>query len=127
MGRGIFPVSGTTVEEWPRPSSTSSNPDLVRRLAGEIQRADPSFRSRAFVKAATTGLDDLELLDRGRHISRALAAHLPLEYPEAVEILLRSLGPGHATDELVGVGMVDVLVNGKATRLGSFEVTRARR
>jgi hypothetical protein len=46
-----------------------------------IQRADPSFRSRAFAKAATKGLDDLELLDRGRHIARALAAHLPPDYP----------------------------------------------
>jgi 3-methyladenine DNA glycosylase AlkC len=79
--------------------------DLVRRLAGAIQRVHPSFRSRAFVNAATTGLDDLELLDRGRHIARALAAHLPPDYPEAVEILLRSLGNEHATDELVGVGM----------------------
>jgi 3-methyladenine DNA glycosylase AlkC len=81
------------------------NPDLVRRLAGEIQRVEPSFRTRAFVRTATTGLDDLELLDRGRHIARALAAHLPPDYPEAVEILLRSLGPEHANDELVGVGM----------------------
>jgi len=81
------------------------SPDLVRRLAGEIQRVDPSFRSRAFAKMAATGLDDLELLDRGRQISRALAAHLPPDYPEAVEILLSSLGPEHAKDELVGVGM----------------------
>jgi 3-methyladenine DNA glycosylase AlkC len=79
--------------------------DLVRRLAGEIQRVAPSFRARAFVKAATTGLDDLELLDRGRHLSRSLAAHLPPDYPEAVDVLLRSLGPEHATDELVGLGM----------------------
>jgi 3-methyladenine DNA glycosylase AlkC len=37
--------------------------------------------------------------------SRALATHLPREYPDAIAILLRSLGPEHASDELVGVGM----------------------
>ena len=57
------------------------------------------------IKAATSGLEQLELLDRGRHIARVLAAQLPKEYPQAIDVLLRSLGPEHATDELFGVGM----------------------
>lgn len=77
----------------------------MRRLAADLARAEPTFRSRAFIRQATKGLDELELLDRGRHIARALAAHLPADYVEAVEVLLRSLGPKHATDELLGVGM----------------------
>ena len=81
------------------------SPALVRRLAGDIARVHPSFPERAFVKSATSGLEELELLDRGRHIARALAAHLPKAYPEAVDVLLRSLGPEHASDELLGVGM----------------------
>ena len=80
-------------------------PALVRRLAADIARVHPSFRTRAFVKEACAGLDDLELLDRGRHIAATLARHLPRTYPEAIEVLLHSLGPEHATDELVGVGM----------------------
>jgi 3-methyladenine DNA glycosylase AlkC len=78
---------------------------LVRRLAGDIERVHPTFPSRAFIKDATTGLETLELLDRGKHITRALEKHLPASYPEAVEILIRSLGPEHATDELIGAGM----------------------
>jgi 3-methyladenine DNA glycosylase AlkC len=78
---------------------------LVRRLGDEIARAHPSFPRRAFVARATAGLEALELLDRGRHISRALAAHLPPDYPRAIEVLLRSLGPEHAGDELLGAGM----------------------
>ena len=81
------------------------SPALVRRLAGDIARVHPAFPSRRFVRDACAGLDDLELLDRGRHISRALAAHLPPSYPEAIDVLLRSLGPEHASDELVGAGM----------------------
>lgn len=78
---------------------------LVRRLAADVVRVHPGFPEQSFVKAACSGLDRLELLDRGRHISRALGAHLPPAYPQAMAVLLRSLGPEHATDELVGVGM----------------------
>ncbi len=79
--------------------------ELVRRLAAEVARVHPAFRARAFVRDASDGLDDLELLDRARHVANALRSHLPPAYPEAVDVLLRSLGPEHAGDELVGAGM----------------------
>jgi 3-methyladenine DNA glycosylase AlkC len=78
---------------------------LVRRLAADVERVHPDFEALSFIKAATKGLEDLELLDRCRHIARALATHLPRDYPAAIDVLLRSLGPVHKTDELVGVGM----------------------
>src|SRR5687767_1640304 len=84
---------------------TFFSPSLVRRLAADVARAQPGFPVARFVKDACAGLDALELLDRGRHISRMLAVHLPKAYPEAIDVLLRSLGPEHATDELVGAGM----------------------
>ncbi|MGQ0642248.1 MAG: DNA alkylation repair protein, partial [Gemmatimonadaceae bacterium] len=84
---------------------TFFSPALVRRLAADIARAYPAFPNAAFVKDACSGLEDLELLDRGRHIAAALAKHLPQRYPDAIDILLRSLGPEHASDELVGAGM----------------------
>jgi 3-methyladenine DNA glycosylase AlkC len=81
------------------------SPALVRRLASGLARVHPAFPERAFVRQACSGLEEKELLDRGRHIARALGAHLPPRYPEAVDVLLRSLGPEHATDELIGAGM----------------------
>ena len=78
---------------------------LVRRLASDIQRVQPAFEARAFIQKASTGLDQLELLARGKHIAQALRDHLPDTYPEAIDVLLRSLGPVHASDELVGGGM----------------------
>lgn len=78
---------------------------LVRRLAREIAHVHPGFRQQAFVRDACLGLDKLELLDRGRHIADTLGKHLPPSYPAAINILVRSLGPEHATDELIGVGM----------------------
>src|SRR5688500_9192070 len=87
------------------PLKTFFSPHLVRRLAADVQRAHVEFPVRAFVQQACQDLEELELLDRGKHIARALAAHLPAPYPAAIDVLLRSLGPEHATDELVGVGM----------------------
>ena len=78
---------------------------LVRRLAADVARVHPDFPARAFLRDACAGLESLELLDRGRHISRALGAHLPPAYPDAIDVLLRSLGPEHASDELVGAGI----------------------
>ena len=84
---------------------TFFSPALVHRLAADISRVHPAFPERRFVARACSGLDALELLDRGRHIATVLGACLPSEYPEAVAVLLRSLGPEHATEELLGVGM----------------------
>jgi 3-methyladenine DNA glycosylase AlkC len=81
------------------------SPALVRRLAADLARVHPRFPKRAFVADACAGLEELELLDRGKHIASALARHLPKRYEDAVEVLLGSLGPEHATDELLGVGM----------------------
>lgn len=81
------------------------SPALVRRLADDLARVHPAFDGRAFVTEACKGLAALELLDRGKHISRALAHHLPSDYPRAIEVLLASLGPEHASDELLGVGI----------------------
>jgi 3-methyladenine DNA glycosylase AlkC len=87
------------------PLKTFFSPQLVRRLAAEVASAEPSFAADAFSKRASAGLEKLELLDRGKHIARALAAHLPPSYPAAIDVLLRSLGREHARDELIGAGM----------------------
>lgn len=84
---------------------TFFSPALVRRLAADLAGADASFPARRFTQDACAGLDQLELLDRGRHIAAALARHLPPDYADAIAVLLRSLGPEHATDELLGLGM----------------------
>lgn len=82
---------------------------VVTRLASDIARVHPGFPVSAFTTDACRGLEALELLDRGRHIARTLGAHLPASYPDAIGILLRSLGPAQATGELVGAGMAPFL------------------
>jgi 3-methyladenine DNA glycosylase AlkC len=87
------------------PLKTFFSPALVKRLAADLARVHPEFPATQFAADASRGLEELELLDRGRHIARALARHLPQDYPRALDVLLRSLGPEHATDELIGAGM----------------------
>ncbi|MFO0676212.1 MAG: DNA alkylation repair protein [Polyangiaceae bacterium] len=87
------------------PLKTFFSKDLAKRIAASIAKVHPKFPSAAFVKDASAGLDGLELLARARHMSEALHAHLPDDYEDAVDVLLRSLGPVHAQDELLGVGM----------------------
>jgi len=78
---------------------------LVERLAASLLPVHPAFPARAFVRDASAGLEDLELVARARHIAAALRTHLPARYEDAVDVLVRSLGPEHATDELEGAGM----------------------
>lgn len=66
---------------------------LVVRLAATLAAVEPSFPSKRFVADATRGFDDLELLDRGRQVGRALGAHLPQDFARAVDVLVASLGP----------------------------------
>lgn len=85
------------------PLKTFFSGAVVADLAHDLRRAglDPS----GFAAEATEGLDALELLDRGRHIAKALRRRLPDDPTGALAALVRTLGPTHTTDELLGVGM----------------------
>lgn len=70
----------------------------VERIGRELHAAWPEFPRARFVREATDGLDALELMDRARHISAAMARALPTDYPEALAIVLRALGPPLASE-----------------------------
>ncbi len=65
---------------------------VPRTIADQVGAAWPAFDREAFVRDALAGYDDLGLMDRGRHIARALRSHLPEAYSEALPILLASVG-----------------------------------
>ncbi len=81
------------------------SPAMARRLAASVAAVHPPFDAKRFVADATKGLTELELKARALHMAVALRAHLPRDYREALGVLLASLGPKHATDELEGAGM----------------------
>lgn len=75
----------------------------ARRLADELHAAWPDFPRQRFVALASTGLEELELMDRAAHFARAMRATLPERFEDAVDVLLRASGPvlGHVD----GAGM----------------------
>ncbi len=87
------------------PLKDSFGPDVPRRIARMISSVYPDFRSSAFVRDALDGYGDLELTPRAWQIARALRAHLPEDYEEAVGILVASLGPPIGEAELSGMGV----------------------
>ena len=75
------------------PLKNAFGPAVPKRLAATIVPVFPGFAAKAFLKDALDGFEPLALLDRGRHIARALARHLPQDYEAAADILVASLGP----------------------------------
>jgi 3-methyladenine DNA glycosylase AlkC len=65
--------------------------DVARRLAAAVAREWPPFDAAAFLADVADGFEALELMDRGRHIARALHRHLPADYPSAIDVLLRTV------------------------------------
>src|SRR5687768_1061785 len=64
---------------------------VVEGIARDIERVHPEFDAAAFTASCLKRLEELELLARGWHIADALKQHLPAEFDNAVEVLVRSL------------------------------------
>lgn len=84
---------------------TFFSPAKVREIGASVARVAPEFPLERFVRMASRGLHELELLDRAHHIAAALSACLPPKYEDAITILIASLGREHQDDELQGAGM----------------------
>lgn len=70
-------------------------------LAHNILLVYPAFDAQAFRQCAQEGLMPLGILERARHLARALRRFLPPRYSDAIEVLLASLTPPLTrTDEL---------------------------
>ena len=67
------------------------SPALAGALGSELQMAWPEFPLQAWSDAATSGLEQLELMARSAHLARALTLCLPLPFPEAAAVLGRAL------------------------------------
>ncbi|HET6398301.1 MAG TPA: DNA alkylation repair protein, partial [Candidatus Thermoplasmatota archaeon] len=68
-------------------------PQRVARIADEFAQAWPAFPKAAFLGQVLEGFDDVGLMDRCRRVADALAATLPTGFPDAVQVVLRTLGP----------------------------------
>ena len=78
-------------------------PEIPRQIAAMVTGVRPAFPAQAFLRQALDGYEDLELTQRGWQIADALAATLPPDYPEAISVLMDSLGPPLERDTLEGM------------------------
>jgi len=79
--------------------------DAIDCLTDNLSLIHHDFDSDSFRSTAQVGLKSLGIIERGHFLARVLRGHLPENYAEAVNILLRSLTPPlKATDDL-GLGV----------------------
>ena len=86
------------------PLKNHFGPEVPARLGDMIQGVYGEFDRQRFLEIALDGFEELELMDRGRHISAALAETLPSDGEEAIQILMASLGLSPDAPELTGMG-----------------------
>jgi len=77
--------------------------DIPVKIAGMISRVSDRLPAEAFVREALDGYEELDLMQRGRKIASALRQHLPVDFKEAAEILIASLGPKLVKMEDIGM------------------------
>jgi 3-methyladenine DNA glycosylase AlkC len=76
---------------------------LIRSIGASFQELVPGWKTRRFVKECLDGLDELELIARGRRVAEVMRRHLPEDFDEAAEVIVGSLGP--ESDGSGSVGM----------------------
>jgi 3-methyladenine DNA glycosylase AlkC len=85
------------------PLKNHFGPDVPVRIGSMIGRVYGEFDGESFLAAALDGFEALELTERARHISAALADVLPGDRQRAIELLIESLGPETEKPELTGM------------------------
>ena len=68
-------------------------PEMVHRAAGSLSAVYQGFDVDGFTTMALNGFDELELTPRCKQIADAMAAFLPQDRGEAIDMLIASLGP----------------------------------
>lgn len=66
---------------------------VPQQIAGMIAAVHPPFEVQAFVEATLEGYLELDLMARARKIARSLHRFLPADYEQAIQVLLKSIGP----------------------------------
>ncbi len=75
------------------------NEELACRLAALIAHHYKDFATESFISRVAAGVGGKELKSRVEVITDELNKHLPMDYPEAANILLKILGPENDTED----------------------------
>lgn len=75
------------------PLKNNFGPDVATRIADAVGRVHPTFDHENFLAQSLDGFDALELTPRAHQIADAMAAHLPEDRAEALDLVVATLGP----------------------------------
>ncbi len=97
----------------------------IRRLAGNLSRAQAEFDVEGFVNSATKGLEELELKERVAKVARAMEPFLPEQPQEAIAAILSAVpnwDRGPEGDNLRGFASwpVFAFVETRGLKLGEY-------
>lgn len=76
--------------------------NTIKFIASNIYEVYPEFKKEAFIAETYEGFESLSFGERNTKITERLFYYLPRSYPEALEILVASLGEPIAGEELEG-------------------------
>lgn len=79
--------------------------EAIDCLAHNLAQTHRKFDHHGFRRTALSGLEPLAILQRGQHLARALRAHLPPRYEDAVAVLINSLTPPLTRTDELGLGV----------------------
>jgi 3-methyladenine DNA glycosylase AlkC len=85
------------------PLTTVLDRPAVEQLAINLTVIHVSFDRESFVKSVMAEIEPLALKERGGLIARKMKEHLPGNYAEAIEILIKSLTPPLTETENLGL------------------------
>lgn len=89
------------------PLKNQYGPAVPAQIARMIADVWKPFDAKTFLADCLDGYESLELMPRGRRIAWALQKHLPKSFPQAVKILIRSLGAPN--EQAMGNGLSSFL------------------
>ena len=79
------------------------NRKSIQYLARNILLVYPDFQAHRFVQQALAGIDELSLMERGRHIANVLYKVMARNYETAIAIIMKSLTPPQIQTEALGL------------------------
>ena len=85
------------------PLKNSFGAEVAEYLADLIGAVVPRFPGKKFIAASVDGLDELELMQRSRHVAEVLGATLPADRAEALQVVIDALGREGPAPELHGM------------------------
>lgn len=80
------------------------NTDVINQFTESIKKNFHAFDSTGFKEDINKALSNLQFGERSKLITEKLHRFLPSHFPDAIKILINSLGPEIEEDELTGLG-----------------------